>query len=159
MSKAAIGLGSNLGDRLATMRAAVAEIEKIARVVARSRVYETEPVGPPQPRYLNAVVVVEYMLYHLELFDALLRIEVQLGRVRRERWGPRVVDLDVLLIEGEAIEHPRLLVPHPHLEERAFALVPLLDVWPDAKHPTTGRPYAEIATNDKSVRRTELSLL
>jgi 2-amino-4-hydroxy-6-hydroxymethyldihydropteridine diphosphokinase len=139
------------------MQTASRAIEKVARVVARSRVYETAPVGPPQPDYLNAALLVEYEQSHLDLFDALLRIEIDLGRIRRERWGPRIIDLDVLLIRGVALVDARLVVPHPHLEERAFALLPLLDVWPDAVHPTTKRRYADIAIDKTGVRVSELA--
>lgn len=148
MTRAAIGLGSNLGDRLRQLREAASALP----VVARSRVYETEPVGPPQPAYLNAVVLIETEKDAHALLDQLLAIEARMGRVRRERWGPRTIDLDVLLVEGVAASDARLVVPHPHLEERAFALVPLLEVWPDAKHPITGRPYASIAIDARGVR-------
>jgi 2-amino-4-hydroxy-6-hydroxymethyldihydropteridine diphosphokinase len=136
-----VGLGGNLGDRLGTIRAAIAALRKVARVEGISRVYETEPVGPPQPIYLNAAVLLTWHGDALGLLDALLAIEQELGRVRRERWGPRVIDLDVLWIEGVTVDDARLVVPHPHLRERAFALIPLLEVMPGATDPTTGAPY------------------
>ncbi len=139
--RAVVGLGANLGDRLATMRAALAELRARTRVTATSRVYATAPVGPPQPEYLNAAALVEWDGSADALLDALLTIERRLGRVRRERNGPRVIDLDVLWIEGLAIETERLTVPHPRLSERAFALVPMLDVVPGAGDPRTGEPY------------------
>ncbi|MBX3232870.1 MAG: 2-amino-4-hydroxy-6-hydroxymethyldihydropteridine diphosphokinase [Labilithrix sp.] len=137
LPRAVIGLGANLGDRLATMRAAVARIDAIAPVVARSRVYETAPVGgPPQPDYLNAAVLVEWGGEPIALLDALLAIEHELGRVRAERNGPRTIDLDVLWMQNanivRAVNEPRLVVPHPRLHERAFALLPFLDVVPGA---------------------------
>ena len=137
--RAVVGIGSNLGDRLATMREAVRCIATIARVEARSRVVETAPVGgPPQGDFLNAAVCVAWDGTAEALLDALLGIERALGRERREKWGPRTIDLDVLWIDGVVVDSPRLVVPHPHLLERAFAVVPLLDVAPNAIDPRTG---------------------
>ena len=123
-----VGFGSNLGDRLATMRAALAELARVARVEATSRVYESPAVGPPQGDYLNAAALVTWEGEPEALLDALLRIEAKLGRVRREKWGPRTIDLDVLWIEDREVHTPRLVVPHPELAKRAFAVAPLLDV-------------------------------
>jgi 2-amino-4-hydroxy-6-hydroxymethyldihydropteridine diphosphokinase len=142
--RVAIGLGSNVGDRIATLR------EKIARVVARSSVYETIPVGgPPQGEFLNAAILVSTDRSPIELLDGLQSIERELGRTRDVRWGPRTIDLDVLWIEDVTVADPRLVVPHPRLAERAFAIAPLLDVAPHA-------PYA--APVDPGVRRTDLAL-
>lgn len=123
------------------MRAAVGLLGQHAGIVGKSRVYETAPVGPAQPDFLNAAVLVETELAPEGLLDALLAIEARLGRVRRERWGPRVIDLDVLWIDGIVVDGPRLVVPHPHLRERAFALAPMLELVPDARDPRTGAPY------------------
>ena len=140
--RAVIGLGANLGDRLGAMRSALAEVGKIARVEKVSRVYATAPVGgPPQPDYLNAAACVVFESTAEDLLDALLAIEARLGRVRAERNGPRTIDLDLLWIEGVAIDSPSLTVPHPHLRARAFALAPLLDVVPDACDPKSGARY------------------
>lgn len=137
-----IGLGANLGDRLGTLRAAAARVGRVAPVLARSRVWETEPVGgPPQPAFLNAALLVAWDGEPAALLDALLAIEADLGRVRGVRWGPRAIDLDVLWIEGRVIDEPRLVVPHPRLRERAFALAPLAEVAPDATDPRTGERY------------------
>jgi 2-amino-4-hydroxy-6-hydroxymethyldihydropteridine diphosphokinase len=148
-----VGLGANLGDRLATIRAAVAAMGAVAAVERLSRVYETEPIGPPQPSYLNAAVLLDWHADALGLLDALQVVEKSLGRIRTERWGPRTIDLDVLWIEGLSFEHPRLVVPHPRLHERAFALLPLLDVAPGARHPTTGEAYASPASQGVRVVR------
>src|SRR5213075_501110 len=113
--RAVVGLGSNLGDRIGLMRAAA---ERLPNVVVRSFVYETVPVGPPQPDYLNAAVLCETALEPLALFESMLAIERALGRVRAEKWGPRTIDLDLLFIEGQSVDDPRLVVPHPHLLER-----------------------------------------
>ena len=157
-----IGIGANLGDRLATMREAVARIHALAgvRVLARSRVYETAPVGgPPQPAFLNAAILLETSLAPVALLAALLRTEVELGRVRGEgevRFGPRTVDLDVLWIDGLVVDEPGLVVPHPRMHDRAFALVPLLDVAPAAVDPRTGTPL--VAPVDEGVSVTDLVL-
>ena len=126
------------------MRAAIAALRNVARVEGISRVYDTEPIGPPQPNYLNAAVLLEWQGDALGLLDALHVIENDLGRVRKERWGPRAMDLDVLWLEGPAVLHARLVVPHPRLHERAFAVLPLLDVVPGATDPTTGKTYTVV---------------
>ncbi|MGH7438284.1 MAG: 2-amino-4-hydroxy-6-hydroxymethyldihydropteridine diphosphokinase [Polyangiaceae bacterium] len=139
---AVVGLGANLGDRLAALRAALEGLARVATVEKVSSVYATAPVGgPPQPDYLNAAVLVETELRPRELLHALLAIESTLGRVRRERNGPRVIDLDVLWIEGVVVKSEELEVPHPRLAERAFALVPMLEVAPGARDPRTGVAY------------------
>ena len=139
-----IGVGSNLGDRLAALRSAVARIAELGRIGGRSRVYETDPVGPPQPRYLNAAVALETQLSPQDLMRALLDIEQSMGRVRTEKNGPRTIDLDVLWIEGLIVMSDLVTVPHPRLKERAFALAPLLDVAPAARDPGSRMAYAEI---------------
>ena len=155
-----IGIGANLGDRLATMRDAVARIERVATVRDCSSVYETAPVGKTdQPTFLNAAIAVDCTLSPLALLDALLAIEKDLGRIRSDelvRWGPRTIDLDVLWIEGLALDEPRLTVPHPRLAERAFALVPMLEVAPGAADPRTHAPY--VAPPDEGVLLTDLTL-
>ncbi len=140
--QAVIGFGANLGDRLGTMRAALAELSRAAVVAQTSRVYETAPVGgPSQPEFLNAAALVVPAGTALDLLDAMLAVEARLGRHRRERWGPRAIDLDILWIAGQIVDTPRLVVPHPALRDRAFALVPLLDLVPDARDPRTGERY------------------
>jgi 2-amino-4-hydroxy-6-hydroxymethyldihydropteridine diphosphokinase len=140
--RAVVGLGGNLGDALASMRLALAELARVADVEATSRVYATAPVGgPPQPDYLNAAARVAFDGEPEALLDALLSIEARLGRVRGERNAPRTIDLDVLWIEGVAVKTARLEVPHPRLRERAFALVPMLEVAPGATDPGTGEAY------------------
>ena len=132
--RAVVGLGANLGDRLATLKAALEGLARIATIERVSRVYATAPVGgPPQPDYLNAAVLIEVESRPRELLHSLLAIESTLGRVRRERNGPRVIDLDVLWIEGVVVKSEELEVPHPRLKERAFALVPMLEVAPGAR--------------------------
>jgi 2-amino-4-hydroxy-6-hydroxymethyldihydropteridine diphosphokinase len=127
-----VGLGSNLGEREQFLTQAVTRIAALPelRVRALSRVFESAALGPPQPRYLNAAVRVESALDADALLDRLLAIELELGRVRDVRWGPRVIDLDILW-GAEAVHSERLTVPHAHLRERNFALGPLLDVAPE----------------------------
>lgn len=126
-TQAFLALGSNLGDRLEHLRLAVirlAQHEGI-EVVRSSRVYETEPVGPPQPVYLNAVIEVATMLSPAALLAACQAVEVDLGRVRAERWGPRTVDIDILTFDELEVNEPDLIVPHPRMHERGFVLIPL----------------------------------
>lgn len=143
-----IGLGSNLGDRHAMLRGALEALREIASAsVARSSLYETDAVGPREPvdpavrlggPYLNAAVRLGWNDSPQALLAVLLSIEKRFGRVRRERFGPRTLDLDVLFIADVLLDEPDLVVPHPRLLERRFALQPLLDVAPDARHPATG---------------------
>jgi 2-amino-4-hydroxy-6-hydroxymethyldihydropteridine diphosphokinase len=142
---AVIGLGSNLGERGASLELGAAGLAEFGSIVGRSFVYETAPVGPPQPHFLNAAVRLRTELAPGQLMAALLEIERRAGRERRERWGPRTLDLDLLWIRGRCVQEPSLVVPHPRLHERAFALLPLLDVAPDAADPRTGQAYAAIA--------------
>ena len=138
-----VGFGSNLGDRLAMLRAAAGDLARAVRVEKTSHVYATAPVGGvPQPEFLNAAALVDYDRTPEELLDLLLAIERKLGRVRGEKWGPRVIDLDLLWGEGMVKGSVRLTVPHPRLRERAFAIVPLLELVPDATDPRTGERYA-----------------
>jgi len=146
MIDAFIGLGANLGDRMETLRAAVEQLAREPGFLLRgtSRVYETDPVGPPQPRYLNAVVRIGTLLSPRVTLRRLLEIEELLGRVRREHWGSREIDLDLLLYGDRIVAEGALRVPHPHLHERAFALVPLAEIAPDAYHPQMARSAAEL---------------
>jgi 2-amino-4-hydroxy-6-hydroxymethyldihydropteridine diphosphokinase len=127
VTTAYLALGSNLGDRLATLQRAVERLEERTgvEVVRSSRVYETEPVGPPQPAYLNAVLEIETTLDPRALLQAGLAVEDQLGRVRAERWGPRTIDVDVLTYGDAEVHEADLEIPHPRMHERAFVLVPL----------------------------------
>jgi 2-amino-4-hydroxy-6-hydroxymethyldihydropteridine diphosphokinase len=130
--RAVIGLGGNLGPVQETFESAIRLLAPHARIIARSHLYRSDAMGPPQPAYLNAAVLVDTELSPHALLDELYAIERALGRVRRERWGPRTLDLDILVIDGLAIDDGRLTVPHPGLLDRNFALAPLADVWPHA---------------------------
>ena len=144
-TSAYLGLGSNLGDRLEHLREAVRLLgaEPTVEVVRSSRVYETEPVGPPQPAYLNAVIEVRTDGTARELLEACRRVEDALGRVRAERWGPRTIDVDVLIFDEETIDEPDLVVPHPRMHERGFVLVPLGELEADPMLPG-GRKLAKL---------------
>jgi 2-amino-4-hydroxy-6-hydroxymethyldihydropteridine diphosphokinase len=133
-----LGLGSNLGDRLTTLQRAVAELASSFTIVGKSGVYETPPLGPPQPAFLNAAVRIATDLEPDALHARLLDIERRLGRVRPDavRWGPRTIDIDVLWCAAGPIASASLTVPHPRLHERAFAIIPLLDVAPEAPYAT-----------------------
>ena len=150
--RAFIGLGSNLGDRLANLSDAVARLAKTGGVTVTrvSRIYETAPVGPPQPDYLNAVAEVRTSLPARVLLEALLAIEADLGRVRGERWGPRIIDLDLLTYGREEIDEPGLAVPHPRMHERTFVLVPLLELEADPLLPG-GRRVASLRLRQESL--------
>jgi 2-amino-4-hydroxy-6-hydroxymethyldihydropteridine diphosphokinase len=132
-TRAFIGLGSNLGDRRAYLKDAVEGVRAQGDVVAVSPLYETEPVGGPtgQGRYLNVVVELATSDSPRRLLERCRALEAAAGRVRSERWGPRTLDADVLLVEGAEVDEPDLTVPHPRLWERRFVLQPLADLAPD----------------------------
>lgn len=141
-----LGLGSNMGDRLATLRAAADGLAAHGKVLARSKVFAASAVGgPPQPPFLNAAMVLENVLEPAEMLEVCQTIERTNGRLRENetiRWGPRTLDVDILLAgaHGEQlIRVPELTVPHPRLHERAFALAPLIDLDSDLVHPAAGR--------------------
>ena len=134
MTAAYLGLGSNIGDKAAMIEAAIARLDaspKI-RVTARSADYRTPPWGDTdQDWFLNAAVRIETSLDPHALLDACLAVEATLGRVRERRWGPRLIDVDVLFYEGAEVTDERLVLPHRLLRERAFVLVPLAEIAPD----------------------------
>ncbi|WP_305804038.1 2-amino-4-hydroxy-6-hydroxymethyldihydropteridine diphosphokinase [Stenotrophomonas sp. YIM B06876] len=143
MVRASIGLGANLGDAEAAVRAAMVALDRLpaTRVVACSRLFRTPAWGnEAQPPFINAAAVVDTGLSAPELLQALLQTERAFGRIRLpgERWGPRTLDLDLLLYGEQVIALPHLQVPHPYLHERAFALLPLADIAPDAVIPGRG---------------------
>lgn len=153
-----LGLGSNLDDRLARLQGAVDGLAATdgVTVVAVSPVYETDPVGPDQPDYLNAVVAVETTLTAHDLLALAQSLEAVAQRVRRERWGPRTLDVDVLLVGDERVDHADLVVPHPRLHERAFVRIPLRDIAPDIESALPG----ELDESDlQGVRPTDLRLV
>ncbi len=143
MKTAAVGLGANLGDAKASVLAAIAVLDLLpdTRMLSASKLYRTAAWGQTdQPDFINAVVVLVTGLSARELLDKLLAVERDFGRVRAagERWGPRTLDLDLLLFGDDVIDEPGLLVPHPHLHERAFALLPLAQIAPGMSIPGVG---------------------
>jgi 2-amino-4-hydroxy-6-hydroxymethyldihydropteridine diphosphokinase len=148
MPRAWIGLGSNLGDRLGHIRRALGLIEGLPEtaLAAVSSVYDTAPWGrTDQPRFLNAVAEVTTGLEPVRLLEELLAIEDRCGRVRRDRWGPRTIDLDLLVYDGVEISSGVLEVPHPRLAERAFVLVPLAEIAPAVVVPGLGKTARDLA--------------
>lgn len=144
--KAVLGLGSNLGDREGHLRRAIEGLRRAVRVLRVSAVRETEPVGgPPQGRYLNAAVLVEFDGGPRDLLALAQRLEAEAGRSRGPRFGPRTLDVDLLLLEGGAVvDEPDLVVPHPRLAGRRFALEPLAEVAPDWAVPGAGGSAKEL---------------
>jgi 2-amino-4-hydroxy-6-hydroxymethyldihydropteridine diphosphokinase len=142
VSTVTLGLGANLDDRLATLQAAVSALAaEGVHLVASSRVWETEAVGGPegQAPFLNAVIRATTSLAPEEVLAAAHRVEAMLGRTREIRWGPRTIDVDVLLFDDLVLDDPELTIPHPRLAERAFVVLPLLDIDPDPVLPTGER--------------------
>ncbi len=156
MPRVIIGLGSNVGVRLLHLRVALARLRELAPSVRASSIYESAPVGgPPQDDFLNLAALFEWPHDLSSLLDALQKIERDLGRdrEREQRWGPRPIDLDVLWVESVVLATDRLEIPHPRLHERAFALLPLLELAPEARDPRTGIRFAEVAAALEDAQR------
>jgi 2-amino-4-hydroxy-6-hydroxymethyldihydropteridine diphosphokinase len=143
---AVVGLGSNQGDPEKRVLEAAATLEHVPGIVlvGLSSGYWTEPVGPPQPPFLNGALRLKTTLSPPELMATLLGVEAALGRRRKQRFGPRLIDLDLLFAGPTTHNSPLLALPHPRLHERPFALIPLVEVWPEATDPVTGRAYARV---------------
>ncbi len=143
-----LGLGSNLGDREGYLRRALDAVAAWAGVELKavSSLYETDPVGPQdQGRFLNAVAELDVSAEPESFLDDLLALELRLGRVREGRWGPRVIDLDLLLWGQRVINKETLVIPHPEMANRGFVLIPLAEIAPGAIHPVLGSSAAELA--------------
>ena len=142
-----IGIGSNLGDALDNCRRAIQAIssDKNNQLLKCSPFYRTEPVGKKdQPWFVNGVVAVKTLLIPRDFLTFILSIEKKMGREQRERWGPRVIDLDLLLYNKQILNEAGLQIPHPRLHERRFVLIPLRDIAPDLKHPLLAKTISQI---------------
>ncbi|NJM65447.1 MAG: 2-amino-4-hydroxy-6-hydroxymethyldihydropteridine diphosphokinase [Acaryochloris sp. RU_4_1] len=145
--QAAVALGGNLGNSHAILKAAVVALTQDPKIIllAQSHWYQTVAVGPPQPDYLNACVSLRTQYPPFPFLQKLLRIEAEFGRLRQERWGPRTLDLDLLLFGNAIVNTPTLTLPHPHLHERAFVLAPLAEICPDWIHPLYQNSIVDLA--------------
>ena len=146
-ARAFIGAGANLGEPVRQIRQAQDALQKSPGIkfLGASSLYRTQPVGPvEQPPFINAVFSLEPEIGPQELLSLLLEIEQKMGRVRKERWGPRVIDLDLLFFGGEIIKEQGLEVPHPRLHERRFVLAPLVEIAPGFVHPVIKKSVSEL---------------
>lgn len=148
--RAFLGLGSNLGDRAYYLKEAISALVGLTiKIMATSRIYETEPWGVmDQPLYWNQVIEVETTLEPLDLLHVCQEIEHRLGRERKIHWGPRTIDIDLLIYDNKVSESEELILPHPYLEERAFVIVPLREIAPKLVLPS-GRPISEVSGEGK----------
>ena len=156
MVKAYLGLGSNIGDRAHQLQQAIRIIDQYQYidVTSISPIYETEPVGyTDQPQFLNLCIEIETTLKPQELLKRCLETEQALHRVRKIRWGPRTLDVDILLYGNEIIEEDNLIIPHPRMVERAFVLIPLNDIASKHIEPRSQRLIENLVTADSTVKR------
>lgn len=141
-----LSLGSNLGDRAANLQTAIENLEKLGKVVARSALYETEPVetAEKQPWFLNCVVALETELMPRQLLTRILTIEQSMGRRRLQPKGPRTIDIDIVFFGSSVVDTPALTIPHPAMHQRRFVLEPLAEIAPEARHPVFKRTAKEL---------------
>ena len=142
----AVALGSNLGDSRAILEAALETLAATPNIIlqARSSWYQTKAIGPPQPDYINGCVLLQVQQTPQLLLETLLGIEAKFGRVRTLHWGPRSLDLDLLLFDNIVLNTPKLVLPHPRMRQRAFVLTPLSEIAPNWIEPVSGKAIAEL---------------
>jgi 2-amino-4-hydroxy-6-hydroxymethyldihydropteridine diphosphokinase len=152
-----LSLGSNLGDRAANLRAAVAQLDVAGRLLAVSALYETQPVDvPDQPWFLNCVAAIETDKTPRELLRLALQVEAAMGRLRMREKGPRKIDIDVVLFGDRVVNEPGLKIPHPAMHQRRFVLEPLVEIAPEVRHPELGKTARELLAtlgSGQTVRR------
>ncbi|MFO7662425.1 MAG: 2-amino-4-hydroxy-6-hydroxymethyldihydropteridine diphosphokinase [Chloroflexota bacterium] len=145
MSLIYLGLGSNLNDRYANLRRALAELQEQVDITAVSPVFSTRPWGmADQPKFLNICIEATTSLSPLKTLHFIKRIEQKMGRLPSEKWGPRLIDIDILFYDSLVIADEELIIPHPHIAERAFVLAPLATIIPDFRHPQIGETVQEM---------------
>ena len=142
----AIALGSNLGESRNILASSLMTLDKISgiEVKKKSSWYQTIPIGPPQPDYINSCAILKVTLNPEELLKTLLEVEIKFGRQRREKWGARTLDLDVILFDNIIYNTPGLEIPHPRMRERGFVLVPLAEIAPEWVDPITGKTIKQL---------------
>ncbi|BBA80207.1 2-amino-4-hydroxy-6-hydroxymethyldihydropteridine pyrophosphokinase [cyanobacterium endosymbiont of Rhopalodia gibberula] len=142
----AIALGSNLGNSFKILEKTIQIFDQLSEVYLKSHShwYKTIPIGPPQPNYLNGCAILETYLVPDKLLETLLNIEQQWGRVRRERWGPRTLDLDLLLYGDLILKTDTLQIPHPRMTQRGFVLIPLAEISPNWVHPVSKKEIIQL---------------
>jgi 2-amino-4-hydroxy-6-hydroxymethyldihydropteridine diphosphokinase len=152
-----LSLGSNLGDRAANLRAALAQLDAAGKSLAVSGFYETQPVdAPDQPWFLNCVAAIETEKTPQELLHLALKIEAAMGRLRMRKKGPRNIDIDVVLFGDRVVDEPALKIPHPAMQQRRFVLEPLVEIAPEVRHPELGKTARELLAelpSGQTVRR------
>ncbi|MDX1911980.1 MAG: 2-amino-4-hydroxy-6-hydroxymethyldihydropteridine diphosphokinase [Saprospiraceae bacterium] len=141
-----LGLGSNIGDRAANLRAGMALLDKeVGKIAKKSHLYETQPWGKTdQDPFLNQVIMLNTSLDPRELLEKITRIERELGRERKEKWGPRTLDIDILLYGKRVVRDKGLEIPHPEMHKRGFVLAPLMEIAPDLEHPLLHKQIDEL---------------
>lgn len=146
MSSVFILMGSNLGDRTMNLNKAIAEIEsKTGEILKMSGVYKTAAWGKrDQPDFYNQVIEIDTVLPPLKLLEAVLSIELEMGRVRQEKWGERLIDIDILLYDFQVVNLPELRIPHPQMQLRRFTLLPLAEIAPELIEPISGKTIQEL---------------